>query len=134
MANFENDYIMRVIRDMVRFIATISFGRTDLMVDMDNVNRMDVGTVPPASLMYADMLAMLEQGDINGAEDLLYERLDPTDPDYLEAGLAFYHRLTDIDDETLEECGYSREEILEGLHYLSGQFGITGLEQFAPMS
>jgi len=130
MANFENDYIMRMIRDMVRFIATMAFGRTDLMVDIDTVNRSEMGRVPPATLMYADMLRMVEQGDINGAEDLLYEQLDTSDTDYLEAGLAFYHRLTELGDDTLESCDYSREEILDGLRELSDMFGIYGLEQF----
>lgn len=130
MANFENDYIMRTIRDMVRFIATLAFGRTDLMVDIDTVNRSEAGRVPPASLMYADMLRLLEQGDINGAEDMLYEQLDTSDPDYLEAGLAFYHRLTEYDDNELESRNYSREEILDGVRDLSDMFGITGLEQF----
>ncbi len=130
MANFENDYIMRVIRDMVRFVSTIVLGRTDLMVDIDTVNRAEVGTVPPATLMYADMLRLLEQGDINGAEDMLYEQLDTSDTDYLEAGLAFYHRLTELGDDVLEASDYSREEILDGVRDLSEMYGVAGLDQF----
>ena len=130
MANFENDYIMRMIRDMVRFIATMAFGRTDLMVDIDDVNKAESGAVPPATLMYADMLALLGKGDINGAENLLYEQLDTADSDYLEAGLAFYHKLTELSDDELESRDYSREEILDGLKELSEMFGICGLEQF----
>lgn len=130
MADFENDYIMRVIRDTVRFIATVAFGRTDLMVDIDASGKAQCGSVPPATLMYCDMLALLEQGDINGAEDMLYERMDTSDPDYLEAGLAFYHRLTELTDDELEDRNYSREEILDGLHELSERFGIYGIDQF----
>lgn len=130
MANFENDYIMRMIRDMVRFIATIAFGRTDLMVDIDDVNKVECGSMPPSTLVYSDMLTFLEKGDINSAENLLFERLDTSDMGYLEAGLAFYHRLTDLDDDYLESCNYSREEILDGLKELSEMFGIAGLEQF----
>lgn len=130
MANFENDYIMRMIRDMVRFIATVAFGRTDLMVDIDDINKADTGRVPPSTLMYADMLALLEKGNICGAEDMLYEQMDTSDMGYLEAGLAFYHKLTELDDDELESCNYSREEILDGLRELSDIFGISGLEQF----
>lgn len=129
MANFENDYIMRMIRDMVRFIATMAFGRTELMVDFD-ANSTGIGSVPPSTLMYADMLDMLEKGDINGAENLLYERLDTSDTGYLEAGLAFYHKLTELSDDELESRDYSREEILDGIRELSEMFGICGLEQF----
>ena len=130
MADFERDYIMRVIRDMVRFISTMAFGRTDLMVDIDAANKAESGSVPPSTLVYADMLKLLEQGDINGAEDMLYEKLDTSDSGYLEAGLAFYHKLTDISDDELEAQNYSREEIMDGLRELSDRFGIYGLEQF----
>ena len=121
---------MRVIRDMVRFISTMAFGRTDLMVDIDAANKAESGSVPPSTLVYADMLKLLEQGDINGAEDMLYEKLDTSDSGYLEAGLAFYHKLTDISDDELEAQNYSREEIMDGLRELSDRFGIYGLEQF----
>lgn len=130
MADFERDYVMRVIRDMVRFISTVVFGRTELMVDVDSTTKVGIGTVPPSVTMYTEMLRMVEQGDINGAEDLLYEQIDPSDIGYLEAGLAFYHKLTDISDRELESCNYSREEILDGIHELSDMYGIDGLDQF----
>ena len=130
MADFERDYVMRVIRDMVRFISTVVFGRTELMVDIDSTTKAEVGTVPPSVTMYTELLRMVEQGDINGAEDLLYEQIDPSDIGYLEAGLAFYHKLTDISDRELEACNYSREEILDGIHELSEMYGIDGLDQF----
>ena len=130
MADFERDYVMRVIRDMVRFISTVVFGRTELMVDIDSSTKAEIGIVPPSAAMYAEMLRMVERGDINGAEDMLYEQLDTSDIGYLEAGLAFYHRLTDISDRELEAADYSREEILDGIHELSDMFGIDGLDQF----
>ncbi len=130
MADFERDYVMRVIRDMVRFISTVVFGRTELMVGIDSTTKAEVGTVPPYVTMYTEMLRLVEQGDINGAEDMLYEQVDTSDIGYLEAGLAFYHRLTDISDNDLEAADYSREEILDGIHELSDMFGIDGLDQF----
>ena len=130
MASFENDYIMRMIRDMVRFIATVAFGRTDLMVDIDASEKALSGDLPPSALMYTDMMALLEKGDINGAENLLFEQADPSDTGYLEAGLAFYHRLTELSDDELESRNYSAEEIIDGLRELSEMFGIYGLEQF----
>lgn len=130
MADFERDYVMRVIRDMVRFVSTVVLGRTEPVVDMEPVNKAGASSLPPAARMYAEMLRLVEQGDINDAEDMLYDRLDPSDTGFLEAGLAFYHQLTEICDERLESCDYSREEILDGVHELCGRFGIDGLDQF----
>ena len=130
MADFERDYVMRIIRDMVRFITTIVFGRTEPYVDIESLSKADAGTVPPSVTMYAELMRMVDEGDINGAEDTLYEQLDPTDTGYLEAGLAFYYHLTELSDSRLEECDYSREEVLDGLHELSRTYGIEGLDQF----
>jgi len=121
---------MRIIRDTVRFVCTVVLGKTEPVVDIDCMEKATVGTVPPSTLMYAEMMKMVEQGDINGAEDLLYERLDTTDTGYLEAGLAFYHKLTELSDDDLESNDYSREEVLDGVHELSRMFGIEGLDQF----
>ncbi len=130
MADFERDYVMRIIRDTVRFVCTVVLGKTEPVVDIDCMEKATVGTVPPSTLMYAEMMKLVDQGDINGAEDLLYERLDTTDTGYLEAGLAFYHKLTELSDDDLESNDYSREEVLDGVHELSRMFGIEGLDQF----
>lgn len=131
MADFERDYVMRIIRDMVRFITTVVFGRTEPYVDTECLSKADAGSVPPSVTTYAEIIRMVDEGDINGAEDLLYERLDTTDTGYLEAGLAFYRHLTELSDRQLEECDYSREEVLDGLHELSRMYGIEGLDQFS---
>jgi len=130
MADFERDYVMRVIRDMVRFVSTVVLGRTEPVVDIDPVSKAQAADLPPASALYSELLELAEEGNVNDAEDLLYERLDSSDSSYLEAGLAFYQHLTGISDAQLEEWDYSREEILDGVHELCSQFGIDGLDQF----
>jgi len=130
MADFERDYVMRVIRDMVRFVSTVVLGKTEPAVDMEPAVKAGTSSLPPSAQLYADMLKLADQGNINDAEDLLYDRLDSTDTGYLEIGLAFYHYLTEISDDRLESCDYSREEILDGVHELCSCFGIDGLDQF----
>ena len=73
---------------------------------------------------------MADEGDINGAENELYEELDTEDKSYLEMALAFYMHLNQFDDGTLFEAGYSREEIVEGINTAAAQFGISGFEHF----
>ena len=73
---------------------------------------------------------MVDAGDINGAENELYEALDVTDRSYLEMALAFYMYLNQLDDNTLYTANYSREEIVDGINSVSAQFGISGFEHF----
>lgn len=73
---------------------------------------------------------MVDAGDINGAENELYEALDVTDRNYLEMALAFYMYLNQLDDNTLYTANYSREEIVDGINSVSAQFGISGFEHF----
>ena len=77
-----------------------------------------------------EIAAMAEAGDINGAENTLYEELDTEDRGYLEMGLAFYMLVNQFSDEYLFGANYSREEIVEGINGLSAQFGISGFENF----
>ena len=69
-------------------------------------------------------------GEINEAENQLYENLDENDTEHLEMALTFYMYLNQLDDDTLFMANYSREEIVEGINSVSASFGITGFENF----
>ncbi len=56
-------------------------------------------------------------GQFGRAEDILFEVIDQ-DPAHLEAGMAFYQRLSTLDDAALERGGLPREEVNEGLQEL----------------
>jgi hypothetical protein len=62
---------------------------------------------------------LIDANDINGAENLLYQELEQNlTPEMLKLGMWFYDRVNMLDDETLEECDYSRQEIVDGLQML----------------
>ena len=52
------------------------------------------------------------------------------DLDYLELTLSFYLYLNDMEGDFLDDHGYSREEVLEGMKDLASDWGVTGLEAF----
>lgn len=83
---FQNDYIMREIERLTRMLGMILMGR------------------------------QVEQGEINEAENLLFEYLDnDARHSLLDVAIRFYNHLNKLDDERLEQCDYSREEIADGL-------------------
>ena len=71
-----------------------------------------------------------EEGKINEAENELYMGMVEDDVDYLELALTFYLYLNDMDGDFLDDNGYSREEVLEGMKDLASDWGVTGLEAF----
>lgn len=128
MADFERDYIIRMIRDMGRFISMLVLGRAEPMVTLPEEDEVHAADLPPHVILYAEIIRLADAGDINAAEDMLFERLDENDLGFLEAGLAFFRHLNEMSDETLERCDFSREEIADGLRDLSDRFGVVGLE------
>lgn len=74
--------------------------------------------------LYIQLQALVRQGHICEAEDLLYEHLEEPDSRTFETARRFYEDLNRLSDETLREGNFSREEILEGLQNLCDQFGI----------
>ena len=44
--------------------------------------------------------------------------------------LTFYLYLNDMDGDFLDDNGYSREEVLEGMKDLASDWGVSGLEAF----
>ena len=73
---------------------------------------------------------LAEEGKINEAENELSVGMVEDDVDYLELALTFYLYLNDMDVDFLDNNGYSREEVLDGMKELASDWGVTGLEAF----
>lgn len=83
--------------------------------------------VQPASLLTEEIDCFLEQGDICGAENWIYENLDNQDIQWLHASVYFYKKLNTYSDEYLENRNFSRDEIISGLTDVSERFGFGHL-------
>lgn len=118
---FEQDYVMRLIKEMVRAILKLLF-------------QMDTQS-PTAELLeneeekqtLEDLLDMVDAGKINEAEDRLYDLIDVTDQKTLEVALLFYSYLNEQTDDYLEANDFPRGEIKMGLEYVTSQFGLSSI-------
>ena len=118
---FEQDYIMRVIKEMVRVILRLVF----------NINTES----PTAELLdekegketLGGLLDLVDDGNINKDQSELFELLKQKDRISLEIALLFYSYLNDKKDEFLEENDFDREEIKKSLKMIISQYGLKNI-------
>lgn len=123
---YQNDYVMRTISDLVRAIARLALGKNDIDYHLPPDETDDTAL----DQTYRKLKKMVDEGDINGAENALSDELDTGNKAYLEMALTFYMYLNQLSDSELYEADYSREEIAEGIHQVCAEFGISGFEHF----
>lgn len=70
---------------------------------------------------------MSDAGNINEAENLLLEEIDAGSKEVYRTALSFYDHINDYDDEFLLQHNFSREEIRQGLIYISEHTGYASL-------
>ena len=104
------DYLMRQIEGLARTLARLLFEK-----DTAEYRLPEEVAFTETDLLYRRLEQMVKEGEINQAEDLLFERLDTRNPQVLEVALAFYDLLNGLEDDFLEKNQYEREEIQEGL-------------------
>ena len=105
----EKDYIMRMIKEMVSVLFSIIFGKQYVSVDEERKNGYEVSGTD-----LNDLLAMIDNGQINEAENLMLDDLDYSDKKELAAALLFYQYLSEKKEDFLQDHDYSDEEILDG--------------------
>ena len=114
----EKDYYMRVVHELVRTLIRLVFRKE---IDKDEEK-----TVPLEVLeQYKKLTAMIDDGQINEAENLLLDGMEVDSRAYFE--LLFYEKLNAKTDEFLEEHDYSREEVLDGIKYVVDFYGYGSL-------
>lgn len=117
---YEQDYIIRLVRNMVKIIAKAFLGKEGAKYEITDKEKLT-----QTDLLHRKLLQLLKEGKINEAENMLFEEVDTNDIKYLELALDFYNRLNEMDDEFLENNNFSRKEVEEGLKDLLKEFGIS---------
>ncbi|HIV37467.1 MAG TPA: hypothetical protein H9913_08875 [Candidatus Blautia stercoripullorum] len=116
----KQDYLMRMINDVVRGLALVLTGqrevRYELPVEEERTEE---------EKLYARILEMADRGEINEAENILLGDFPENTPGYGIMVADFYQHLDEFEDDFLEEHDYSREEVLEGLESLAEEYGLT---------
>lgn len=118
---FENDYIMRIVHDMVQMLMKLIF-------DLDEDPVVDyMQQTEETEDRYQRLLNLANAGKINDAENMLYDMIDETDKADLFLGLQFYDYLNHFNSDFLSDADYSREEVREGMETLLNMYGYQGM-------
>lgn len=118
----EKDYIMRMIKEMVRVLFSLMFGKKYVSVELEKENKYEV-----SGKNLKDFLDMIDSGEINEAENILLDSIDYTDRNEVMAAALFYQYLSKKDSEFLKNNNYTKEEVMSGFKQLLMQSGYTDL-------
>ena len=114
----EKDYIMRMIKEMVRVLFSLMLGKQYTQVELPRENRFLV-----SGKNLGDLKEMADQGKINEAENLLLENLDYENKEEVAAAVLFYEYVGRMEEGFLKENGYSLEEVYDGLIQIARNSG-----------
>lgn len=120
---YEQDYIMWLIKEMVRALLKLLFNidaqspSVELLEDAEEKQALE------------NLLDMIDEGKINEAENSLYDSVENMDKSGLEMALLFYSYLNDKSDDFLEEHDFNRIEVKQGLESITSRYGISGFSE-----
>ena len=120
---FEQDYIMRLIREMVRTMAKLVF-----KVDIDDPKQIDFEN-EDLEEEYYNLITMINSGMVNEAENMLLDQLDLSNKKSFEMSLMFYSYLNEKNDDFLEIHNYSRKEVVDGIKNVCDKLGYSGFTE-----
>ena len=116
---FKQDYVMRLIKEMVRAILKLLFN-----IDTESPTAELLDSKEEKEIL-ENLLDMVDAGKINEAENGLYDSV--TDINSLKVALLFYSYLNDKTDDFLEANNFSRDEIKLGLENAAESFGFDNI-------
>lgn len=116
----EKDSYMRIVHELVRMLIRLVFSKD---IDRDGEEAVPLEVLEK----YKKLISMIDDGQINEAENLLLDGLEPDSRAYFELALMFYEKLNGKTDEFLEEHDYSREEVTDGIKYVVDFYGYGSL-------
>lgn len=120
---FEQDYIVRLIKEMVRTILKLLFHIDAELPTADLLEESEEKATLEA------LLDMIDEGKIAEAENKIYEATESLDMNNLEMALLFYSYLNDKSDGFLEEHNFSRNEVKQGLMDITSRYGLDSIAE-----
>ncbi len=116
--NDEKDYVMRIIKEMVRVLFSLMLGKQYKSVEQPEENKYEV-----AGKALEEFEKMIDAGLINEAENILLESIDYTQKEDVLAAILFYQYIGERDSDFLAAHNYSKEEALDGIKRLAERQG-----------
>ena len=120
---FEQDYIIRLIKEMMRAILKSLFN-----IDTDNPIE-DLLEDKESRDALEKLFDMVDNGNINEAENQIYDITSDNSMANLEVALLFYSYLNDKDDDFLQKNDFCRDEIKSGITELIFRYRLTGITE-----
>ncbi|MCL2774717.1 MAG: DUF6483 family protein [Oscillospiraceae bacterium] len=125
----KQDWLMNQIEIVARTLAKLLFNKdtTDYII-------IDYQVPTDTDVIYNKLRELIDEGKINEAENLLFDKIDEEIEEngeagesrqYLEVAIDFYSRLNDLSDKTLEEVDFERQEIDEGIREVADLYNIS---------
>ena len=114
----EKDYIMRMIKEIARVLASVMLGKKYVQVELPVESKYQI-----SGDKLHHLKTMVDQGEVNEAENELLERIDYSSKEDIAEAMFFYEYAASKGDEFLEEHNYSLEEIQEGIQQLAQDAG-----------
>lgn len=114
----EKDYIMRMIKEIARVLASVMLGKKYVQVELPVESKYQI-----SGDKLHHLKTMVDQGEVNEVENELLERIDYSSKEDLAEAMFFYEYAASKGDEFLEEHNYSLEEIQEGIQQLAQDAG-----------
>lgn len=116
--NDEKDYIMRIIKEVVRVLFSLMPGKQYKSVELPDENKYEV-----SGKALKEFKKTVDEGFINKAENILLENIDYTQKEEVYAAILLYQYIGEKDSDFLTEHNYSKEEALDGIKRLAEQQG-----------
>ncbi len=120
---FEQDYIVRLIKEMVRAVLRLLF-KSDIDLPAEELLK-----DTEKRSMLENLLDKIDAGNIDEAENELSDMVDGKDREGLTAALLFYSHLNEKDDAFLKAHDFSREEIKAGLADVAECYGLGSVAE-----
>lgn len=117
----KNDYIMRKIEEWISMILEFVF-KIDKNSSPEKLLKLE-----ESKEALKDLKSKIDIGNINEAEDSLFEILKHKTQDSLLIGLLFYSYLNEKDSKFLNEHDFERDEIKTGIKDLLNEFNMNNL-------
>jgi len=116
---YHQDWFIRQIRYIIQYIARLIFNKSVVEYEIRDAERL-TGT----DELYLQMQRLLAENNLNEAESMLFDMLDPADYDCLLIALDFYMKANNLTDEELRAADFTRDEIEAGLNDIKRIYGI----------
>lgn len=114
----EKDYIMRMIKEMVRVVFSLMFGKQYQSVELPEENKYEV-----SGKNLEEFKGLVDRGLINEAENILLENMDYAEKESILAAMLFYQYVSEKEEAFLIAHNYSKEEALDGIKRLAQKAG-----------